>query len=638
MRVFTVLGPSQSGKSTLVQALAALDGRPQRFEIGGVVALTGFSFLSEPWVALEVDGGADALAQAGPALALSDAAVLCVPPDPEAAVLAAPYLRLLEEAGIPSLVFINRIDAPTGRIRDVVAALQAYANAHITLRQIPIRDGDRIIGAVDLISERAWKYRDGEASALIEIPRDEQAHEQQARAELLEELSDFDDRLLEQLIEDRQPASDALYHLAADVLQKHALIPAVLGSASHGNGLRRLMKALRHEVPQPQIAAERAGAGPQALALSGLADHRKHMGKMVLLRALGDGLAANARLGGAGLGTLTELDGKTQIDHLAPGALGLAVKSDHLEAGRVYDPEAGHPLPAWSRPRPAGLRQCISPEHDRDDARLSAALARMAAIDPGLELGQDAATGQAVIGLQGPLHLRRLTEKLLADFGLGIAVAPVDTAFRETPRRSVETHHRHRKQSGGAGQFADVVLTIAPQPRGAGFLFEDIVKGGAVPKSYIPAVAQGAEEALASGPGGFPVVDVKVTLKDGKSHSVDSSDHAFRTAGKGAVRDALAEAGTQTLQPVLKVELHLPSVFVGDLVPALSSLQGQVLGFQAHPDARGWDLFQALLPETARDDLIRTLASATRGTGWASFGFDHFEELRGPAPGAARAD
>ena len=629
MRVFSVLGPAQSGKSTLIQALARLEGRPESFDIGGVVGLHRFDYLDEAWMAIEVDGGSDTLAYAGPALALSDVAVLCVPPDPDAAVLCAPYLRLVEEAGVPCLLFINRMDNPGGRVRDIVAALQGYCRHHITLRQVPIRDGDQVVGAVDLISERAWKYREGAPSVLIELPKSAAQREQEARAELLEELSDYDDHLLEQLIEDREPPAPELFDLAAQVLQSHALIPAYLGAAAHGNGLIRLMKALRHEAPGVEIAAARAGARPEACALAGFADVKKHLGKLVVLRALGSGISAQGRLGGDAIGSLTAIDAKTQIAALAAGEIGLAVKSDHLDPGRVYSAEDAQAFPPWAAGRPPGYRQLVTPAHERDDVRLSNALARLAAIDPGLSLDQDPATGQALLGCQGPIHMRRLAEKLAADFGIEIDSAPVQAEYRETIQKAVDQHYRHRKQSGGAGQFADVVVRVEPLPRGAGFEFAEMVKGGAVPRNYIPAVGAGAEEALREGPNGYAVVDVKVTLTDGKHHSVDSSDFAFRTAGKMAVKEALAQARPVVLQPMLRVVIHLPSEFVGDMVPTISSLQGQVLGFEAHPDLAGWDVFNALLPAVARDELTRSLASATRGTGWAEFTFDHYEETRG---------
>lgn len=636
MRVFTVLGPTQSGKSTLVEAISRLDSRPTKFDVSGTVHLHGFSYLDEPWCAIDVDGGSDSLAFVGPAMAISDAAVVVVPPDPDAAVLCAPYLRLVEEAGIPAFLFINRMDNPNGRIRDIVSALQTYCTHHITLRQIPIREGDQIVGAVDLISERAWKYQEGQPSALIELPSSAEEREKEARTELLETLSDFDDNLLEQLIEDKQPPSEEVFDLAARILQNHQLIPAYLGAASHSNGLTRMMKALRHEAPEFDIAADRDEAGEKARAIAGFADAKKHIGKIVVLRGLGDGVTAHESLGGETVGSLTELDGKTQISHLPAGQIGLAVKSDHLSPGNIYDSTEASELPEWARSHPPSHRQLITPAHERDDVRLSNAMARMDEIDPGLHLAQDENSGHAILGTQGPQHLRRVAAKLEADFGIEIAAEPVETAYRETIQKPVDHRYRHRKQSGGAGQFADVHIQIEPMPRGTGFQFDDIVKGGAVPKNYIPSVEHGAEDALVEGPQGFPVVDVKVTLKDGKHHAVDSSDYAFRTAGKAAVREALPQGKPVVLQPVLRAEIHLPSCFVGDLVPTISSLQGQVLGFEGNPDASGWEIFNALLPAVSQDELHRSLASATRGTGWVNLSFDHYEELRGPVPGKSK--
>jgi elongation factor G len=628
MRVFCVLGPTHSGKSTLVQALGGLDGRARKFDISSVVSLHSFDYLGEPWAAIDVEGGGDALAYAGPALAASDVAVLCLPPDPDAAVLAAPYLRLVEEAGIPCILFVNRMDSPGARVRDIIAALQTYCRHGIILRQVPIREEGEVVGAVDLISERAWRYREGEPSALIELPAATTAREQEARAELLESLADYDDALLEQLIEDKQPANAEVFDLAAQVLQSHALISVFLGSASHGNGLVRLMKALRHEVPEIEVDKKRLGAGGDALAVAVFADVKKHIGKLVVLRALGAGLKAGDKLGGAALGNLTELDAKTQALSLEPGQIVLAIKSDHLVPGQIYGAAGKSDLPEWAASRPAGYRQILTPAHERDDVRLSSALARLAEIDPGVTLEQDEQSGQAVVGTQGPQHLRRITEKLETDFGLKVECERVEAEFRETISKQVEYRYRHRKQSGGAGQFADVVIALTPLARGVCFEFDDLVRGGAVPRNYIPSVAHGAEDALLTGPQGHPVVDVRVTLKDGKHHSVDSSDFAFRTAGKIAVRDALKLAGPILLQPVIRVEMHLPSVFVGDIAPTISTLHGQVLGFEANPDAVGWEVFNALLPAVARDNLFRALASGTRGTGWAVITFDHYEEVR----------
>ncbi|TCO74210.1 elongation factor G [Rhodovulum euryhalinum] len=629
MRSFTILGPSQSGKSTLLKALGELDGRPVTAQFTEALTVSQFTYLGEPWAGFDIAGGPDYLGHAGEALAASDAAILCVAPDPDAAVLAAPYLRLIEQSDVPCFIFINKMDQDEARIRDIVGALQGFANHHIVLRQAPIRDGaGHVVGAVDLISERAFQYQEGQPSKLIEIPPELHDREQEARTELLEHLADFDDHLMEQLIEDREPPTEDLYKVLAEAHRGNRIIAAYLGAAGHGNGLTRLMKALRHEAPGMEAIALRLGV-ENPLAVGVASDTRKHLGKSTLIRALGGPVQHGSPLSGGSIGTLTGIDGKPVPEPLEPGTLAVAVKSDHLEPGYAYTAEAATKLPGWTRGRPPAYARLVMPVNDRDDARLSAALGRLAASDPGMDLSQDNETGHLVVRLQGPIHMRRVLAKLAEDFGVEAAEHPVSGIYRETITRPVETHHRHRKQTGGAGQFADVHMTIRPQGRGAGFAFDETVKGGAVPRNYIPAVEAGAREAMAQGPLGFPVVDVAVTLTDGKHHAVDSSDHAFRTAAKTGVREALAQAGPVVLQPIDRVVIHVPSIHSGSLVALAGSLKGQVLGFEAHGDARGWDVFQALIPAAAKEELFQALGGLTHGTAWFEAHFDHYEELHG---------
>jgi elongation factor G len=601
------------------------------------LGLRRFDYLGESWGVFDVAGGTDNLGTAGHTLAASDAAVLCVPPDPDAAPLAAPYLRLIEESGVPCSLFVNRMDAAEGRVRDTVAALQAYSGHLIALRQVPIRDAAGVVGAVDLISERAWQYQEGKPSALIAMPDEMRDREHEARTELLEHLADFDDALLEQLIEDREPAPENVYALVAEVHRKNEVIPAFLGSALHMNGVNRLMKSLRHESTDVSAIADRLGAG-EAVAIGVFADNRKHVGKSVLLRALGTGVQHGQMLGGASISSLNDIGGGQIAGVVDPGALAVAVKSDHLNPGAVFTQDGTRDLPGWTRGQPPSYRRIVTPLHDRDDVRLSSALARLDAIDPGMTLGQDEETGHAVVNLQGPMHLRRLTGVLQSDFDIEVEAHPLAGSFRETISRRVEKHYRHRKQSGGAGQFADVHLIVEPLPRGEGFRFEETVKGGAVPRNYIPSVDAGAQDALTRGPLGFRVIDVAVTLTDGKHHAVDSSDHAFRTAGLQGVREALKEAAPVLLQPIDHVAIHVPSVYAGQLVALISSLKGQVLGFDPHPEARGWDVFRALLPAPSEEDLFQSLGGLTHGTAWYEARFDHYQEMHGKEAEKVRSD
>ena len=628
MRLITVMGPSQSGKTELVKRLAHLDGHPPKVEQAGHLALSRFTFLDEPWCAIDMAGGPEYARMAGAALFASDAAVLCVAPDPDEAVLAAPYLRAIEAAGTPCMIFINRMDVPKGRVRDIVSALQAYTSHAVVLRQIPIREGGQVVGAVDLISERAWRYREGLPSVLVEMPKAESEREKEARAALLEHMSEYDDKLLEELIEDHEPARGALFEIARRETQESVILPCFMGAASHANGVMRLMKALRHEVPQVDALAGRIGA-EKALAIGFHAQNRKHLGKCVFVRALAPGVAQGATLGGATVGGLSELGGKSGHDQLAPGDVAIAVKADHLNAGMIYSATSADPAPDWARGAPPALARLLAPAHERDDVRLSTALGKLAEADPALAVHQDEGSGHALLKVQGPMHLRSTLFQLSDGFGVEVSALVPQPRYRETISAPVEETYRHRKQSGGAGQFADVALKVAPVTRGDGFRFAEVVKGGAVPRNYIPSVEEGARDALTKGPLGFPVIDVAVTLTDGKHHAVDSSDYAFRTAGRQGVKEALTKAGPVLLQPVDRVDVHIPSIFAGSMVSLISSLKGQVLGFDRDPACRGWDIFRALLPASAEEELVTALGSATQGTAWHEATFDHYEELYG---------
>jgi elongation factor G len=635
-RTLAVLGASNTGKSTLVDRFATVEGQAQPAAGPGEARIVGFTHRGERWQAIDAPGSIEALHVAKAALLAADVAVICVAPEPEAAPLAAPYIHAVEAAGTPTLLFVNRIDEGRAPLREVAAALQDYARHPIILRQIPIRDGERVTGAVDLVSERAWAYREGGPSQLIELPAGMIEREHEARDALLESLSEFDDHLLEELIEDRAPPSAEVYALCARALAENRALEALIGSGLHGNGVIRLLKALRYEAPKPEALRARlqAQAGlaepPVAVVLAGT--YRKHMGRVALLRAF-EPLGTARPVGGRPPGQVTPADPRDQrhLDEAPEGEIVQAVKADHLAPGRLATPGGLHDAPAWLAAQPAMLRRLIAPVVEREGVKLSGALATLAEMDAGLDIGQDPATGGALAGLQGPLHLRLLRQRLKDAFALEVNDLDPSPAYRETITKAQEVAYRHKKQTGGAGQFADVKLTVAPAPRGAGFAFDETVKGGAVPRNYIPAVEAGARDAMERGPLGFPVVDVAVTLTDGLAHSVDSSDMAFRIAGRRGVGEALAAAGPVLLQPIHRVAIHAPAVFAGGFGPIVSALHGQPLGFAPDPEAKGWEIFEALMPAAALPGLANDVRAATQGVGWFNAVFDHYEEMHGKA-------
>ncbi|MFQ5622699.1 MAG: elongation factor G [Paracoccaceae bacterium] len=634
-RCFAVLGASNTGKSTLVDRMCALEGKPPAAAPPGEMRIAPFSHLDESWTALDCPGSIDFLQPALDALTAADAAVICVAPDPAQAVLAAPYLRAVEAAGTPTIIFINRIDEAEGRVRDIVAALQDYANHAIVLRQIPIRQEGTVVGSVDLVSERAWKYREGEHSALIEIPGDVKEREEEARAELLESLSEYDDWLLEEIIEDRTPADGPVFSICSRVLQENRAMPALIGSAGHGSGIVRVMKALRHEAPdasalRDRLVADTASSTP-IIAAAFHATHKRHVGKAVYLRAL-QAIDPSKPIGGRPAGQITAAGpdgGSGALGSVEAGQVVVAVKSDHLFAPRLCAESKLLDPPDWCKPLPPMLFRILEPVNERDSAKLTGALSTLAESDPSLSVGQDPETGAALAGTQGTLHLRVLKQRLADTFGIEVHEVVPPGTYRETITRKSDTHYRHKKQSGGAGQFADVKLLVAPARRGSGFSFSDTVKGGTVPRNYIPAVEAGARDAMERGPLGFPVVDVSVNLHDGLHHSVDSSDMAFRIAGRMGVKEALASGVPVLLQPFYLIQIHIPSIFTGALGQLISTHRGQVLGYDRDPKAKGWDVFRATVPGSALDALVGEIRSVTQGVGYFEAEFERYEELYG---------
>jgi elongation factor G len=268
-------------------------------------------------------------------------------------------------------------------------------------------------------------------------------------------------------------------------------------------------------------------------------------------------------------------------------------------------------------------------EDRKDDVKLSTALHKLSDEDPALAVSQSAEGGEITIAGQGEMHLRVALARIRNRFGVAVGEGRAPVAYRETIRDESTARGRHKKQSGGHGQFGDCVLTVRPLERGAGVLFRETVTGGAVPRQYIPAVEEGARAALKRGPLGFPVVDVEVTLSDGSYHSVDSSDMAFQTAARIGIDEAMARARPVLLEPVLAVDIAVPSDAIARATQLVSGRRGQILGFGPRAGWDGWDVVQALVPEAEMGGLIVELRSATAGVGSFTQRFDHLAEVNG---------
>jgi elongation factor G len=639
-RCAALIGPYGSGKSALFDAMLAAAGQPARRPGNGRAHLAGTEirlaqagFLGDSWTLLDCPGSIEFGHAAASALAVADIAVIVVEPDPARAAMAAPSLRLAEEMGVPAIVFVNKMDTLSGRVADLAEALQAHSRRRLLLRQVPWREGDRIVGYVDLISERAWRWRDGAASEPAPFPEAMRGREAEARAALAEALADADDALLEAIVEDRAPDAAALYRpLHAEEAAGHA-DAILLGAAEHAFGVRRLWKALRHDAPDVTETAARRGLPPGADPVAQVyrTVQAGHAGRLSHARIWRGTLKDGATLDGHRVGGIWRFPGGEPAK-AAEAMAGEVVALGRLDGVATGDTLGAPRLPFPEPPAPT-FALAIEPEDRKDEVKLAAALAKLTEEDPSLIVAQHAETGETVLQGQGEQHLRAALERLGG--AVKLATHRPRVPFRETIRRPVRQHARLKRQTGGHGQFADVTLEIAPRPRGAGFSFVDRIVGGAIPRKFIPACGEAAEEAARKGPFGNPVVDIEVTLVDGGFHSVDSSDMAFATATRMAMQEALAKADPVLLEPIEHVAISVPSGFTPAAQRLLSGRRGQILGYAEQPDRPGWDEVEAMVPAAELHDLILELRGQTQGLGTYRHRFDHLAESRSEGRGRA---
>lgn len=635
-RSVALVGPYSSGKSTLFEALLDAAGAPlkrpadpRNRPMTTEIRLGHCSYLGDPWTIMDCPGSIEFAFQTCSALTMADIAVVVCEPSPAKAAMVAPLLKMLKDQSVPHMVFINKIDTLEDGLADTLAALQAFAASPLVLRQMPIFDGPTVTGYVDLMSERAYRYRKGQASELMQIPPAMLAEEQAALGRLVETLADHDDVLLEKVLEDIKPTPEELYRDMRKDLVDGSVIEVLVGAAENANGVRRLWKALRHDTPDPAEAAERRsiipGGAPRVQVFKTV--YAGHTGKLSYARIWSGTLTDGAQLGGTRLGGIYRYNGGdlTKVPSAQQGDVVALGRLDGVRTGATLS-SGGQPeqLP-FPEASPPVFAMAIATTDRKDDVKLSGALHKLAEEDPSLFITQD---GETVLHGQGEMHLQTTVEHLLRDYGLKLTTHKPAVAYKETIRRPVQEHGRLKRQTGGHGQFADVKIDIAPRARGEGFQFVDKVVGGAVPRNFIPSVGEAAEEATRKGPFGYPVVDVSVTLVDGGFHSVDSSDMAFKTATQIAMKEGLAKADPVLLEPVDHVTISVPNDYTARAQRLLTGRRGQILGFAERQDWPGWDDVAALVPEAELHDLIIELRSQTMGLGTYRRKFDHLAETR----------
>jgi elongation factor G len=657
-RCIALVGPFQSGKTTLLEAILARTGAVQRqgtveagtsvgdgspearhHHMSVEVSVASTNFLGDSYTFVDCPGSVEFVHDMRAVLPAVDAAVVVCEADARKVPQLQLVMRELEQLAVPRFLFLNKIDKADQRVRETLKLLQPASRVPLVLRQIPIWSNEIITGFVDLALERAFIYKEHAPSEVVPLEGEHADRNKEARFGMLEKLADHDDELMEQLLEDIPPPRDKVFDDLAKELRDGLICPVLIGVATRTNGVLRLLKALRHEAPGVADTAKRldVNTSGENIAYVMKTLHTAHGGKMSVARVLSGTVPEGAMLTGAS-GTADRVSGVFKLAGQASEKRGPAVAGDTVALGKLDHAKTGDTLTSGKQSHapvatvnayPPVLAFTVTAKERKDDVKLGQALSKLYDEDPSLTIIHNPETHEVIAWGQGEMHLRVATERLAQRYGVGVTTHPPTVGYRETIRKGIVQRGRHKKQSGGHGQFGDVVLDVKPLPRGSGFTFDESITGGVVPRNYIPSVEEGVIDGLKSGPLGFPVVDVAVTLIDGSYHTVDSSDMAFRTAGRIGVVEALPQCNPVLLEPIHSVEIVCPSEATAKINAILSGRRGQILGFDTREGWAGWDVVKALMPESEIGDLIVEVRSATAGVGTFTFKFDHMQELTG---------
>jgi elongation factor G len=654
-RAIALVGPHGGGKTSLLESIAIITGAIQRK--GSVAAGSSLGdgtpesrarvmsvemnvlttqYLGEEFTFLDCPGSIEFLGDTLNILPGIDAAVVVCEPDAAKVMMLQPFLKRLADAHVPHLLFINKFDKARGPLRPLLTALQEVSNTPLLLRQIPIWEHGVATGFVDLALERGYAYRPHAASEVVDIA--DYAREKEARFQMLEKLADYDEHLMEELLGDIEPPREEVFDELKRELASGLVVPVLIGSAEGDNGVRRLLKALRHDVPEVVAAAERAGlaAGGEAVVQLLKTFHSGHGGKLSLARVLRGQVKEGAVLHGergreARIAGIFALAGDKQIKRSVAQAgdtVALARLEPFVTGETLSTAKSGGGRAGIERLTPV-YRLAVAAPDRKDEVKLSSAVAKLCEEDPSLRFEQNAETHDMILAGQGEVHLKVAVEKLQSRFGLTLTTRVPRVPYRETIRKSATARGRHKRQTGGHGQFGDVLVEITPASRGTGFTFHDRIKGGVVPKQWIGSVERGIRDFMKAGPLGFPVVDVTVALVDGSYHTVDSSDAAFQTAGRLAMSEGMPGCAPVLLEPIMRVLVHVPSEATAKVNGLVSGRRGAPLGYDARAGWRGWDTVRCEMPLSEVSDLIVDLRSLTQGVGTYEMEFDRLAELGG---------
>lgn len=668
IRNVALVGHSGAGKTSLAEALlhrAGAIGRLGRVEDGtttcdhdpeehkrGIslsLAVAPFEWRDTKINLIDTPGYADFMGDVAAALRVADLAVFVVSAVDGVQVQTEEIWEMARDLGLPRMVFVNKLDRERADHDATLAQLRDRLGAGIAPLELPIGAEAGFRGIADLLTDTAHIYEDG-VPRTEPVPDELEDLERQVHENLVEGIVVADDDMLERYLEGEVPGLEELERTLHDGIAAATVFPVVVGSATREIGIDRLADLLVEIGPSPldrtttvragqgdgaqevEVAADPAG-DPLAFVFKTIAD--PYVGQVSIFRVVSGTIRPDEHLVVSRTGEEVRLHGllavrgkeQTPVGELVAGDIGAVTKLGGVLTGDTLAPR-GTPVvvPPIEQPEPT-LAVAVVPRTQADEDKLANALHRAVEEDPSLQVERNDETRQTILHGTGETHLQITLEKLARRFGANVDTEELRVPYRETVTgRVTGVEGRHKKQTGGHGQFGVCIIDLEPLPRGGGFEFESTVVGGAISRPFIAAIEKGIEEAMQEGGVfGFPVVDVKVTVTDGKEHSVDSSEMAFKIAGRLAFRAALEKAGPVVLEPISRLEVTVPSELQGDVMGDLNARRGRVQGSEAGNDGR--QTIRALVPTSEIQRYAVDLRSLTGGRGRFRAEHDHYDVL-----------
>ncbi len=666
IRNVVLVGHSGAGKTTLLEAMLFTTGaitRMGRIEDGNTVsdhdpeeARRGISVslsLAPVLVGgvkvnvLDAPGYADFIGDVRGALRAADACLFVVSAVDGVEVQHEVVWELAVEAGLPRAFFVNKLDRERASFDRTMEELVRAFGTQVGPAQLPIGEEASFSGIVDLLSERAYRYDGGPKGVEGPIPEDLLGREGPHHEKLMEAAAEGDDELLEKYLESGSLTEEEIERGFREGFAQARVAPVLLGAAARPIGVDRLLEFIAHEFPSPVDRAPLVASGKDGAEVELAPDPAGTLGALVfktvsdpfvgrvnLFRVASGTIRPDATVFNATkhvderIGQLFTLRGKEHetVSEVPAGDIGAVAKLGQTTTGDTLTAK-GSPLtlPPIEYPEPL-YAVALEPKTKGDEDKLSTAVARVQEDDPTFRVTRSSETHETVMYGMGEAHLNVMVERMRSKFGVDLVTHPAKVPYKETLRAPARAQGRHVKQSGGHGQYGICVIEVEPRERGAGFEFVDKIFGGAIPSQFIPSVEKGIVKQLAEGvvtP--YEMVDVRVTLVDGKYHTVDSSDMAFQIAGGLAIREAAAQAGVNLLEPVMRVEIVVPESYTGDVIGDLNSRRGRVLGMDGA--GAGKQRIRAMVPQAEMVRYAIDLRSMTGGRGVFAMSFDHYEEV-----------